>query len=97
MVNALGRQMKRSRSLLAIHLSGNPGLDEENSAYLRKRIVSRPNEEIGRFNRIQNTIKQLNTNRRAAFVDGLYAKQNKIIEQKKEVFEPIGISDRFVL
>lgn len=64
MVNALGRQMKRSRSLLAIHLSGCPGLDEENSAFLRKRIVCRPNEEIGRFNRIQNIVKDMNSERR---------------------------------
>jgi hypothetical protein len=45
--------LRRAGSLLSIHLSGNPGLTEENREYLVKRIRCRPNEDLERFNRIQ--------------------------------------------
>lgn len=42
----LGRTFARSRALLAVHLSGNPGLSDDNKTYLNKRIKCRPNEDM---------------------------------------------------
>jgi hypothetical protein len=64
MIFHIGKQLKRSRSLLAIHLGANPGLTEETIAYLRGRISARPNEDIERFVRIQQHVKQANPNRK---------------------------------
>ena len=33
-IHGLGKTLRRSRSLLAIHLSENPGLTNENKAYI---------------------------------------------------------------
>ena len=69
----MGSFMRRSRSLLSIHLSANPGiygkppeeaeLDPEldNLNYLGKRIKCRPNEDIERFTRVSGFVKGVMT------------------------------------
>jgi hypothetical protein len=51
-IHGLGKTLRRSRSLLSVHLSENPGLTAENKRYITKRIKARPNEDIERFSRI---------------------------------------------
>jgi hypothetical protein len=51
-IRELGSCLRRAGSLLSIHLSGNPGLTEENCEYLANRIKCRPREDIERFSRI---------------------------------------------
>jgi len=53
----MGTALRRARSILVIHLSGNPGLTPSNMEYLSKRIRCRPNEDIERFTRIQAVVK----------------------------------------
>lgn len=55
-IKELGTHLRRARSLLGIHLSGNPGLTEENQGALCERVRCRPNEDIERFTRIQNMV-----------------------------------------
>ena len=57
-VYELGRAIRRSVSLLAIHLSGNPGLTDENKVYLHNRIKARPHEDMDRFIRINTLVRQ---------------------------------------
>jgi hypothetical protein len=38
MIKSLAKQLRRSQALVAIHLSGNPGLAEDNIDFLRHRI-----------------------------------------------------------
>ena len=42
----MGSFLRRARSILCIHLSGNPGLTQDNMEYLNGRIKCRPNEDI---------------------------------------------------
>jgi Ran GTPase-activating protein (RanGAP) involved in mRNA processing and transport len=58
-IKEIGSMLRRARSLLCIHLSGNPGLDNETTEYLVKRIRCRPNEDIARFMRIQTLIREM--------------------------------------
>lgn len=51
-IKELGNVLRRAGSLLAIHLSGNAGVTEENHDYLVKRVRCRANEDIERFLRI---------------------------------------------
>ena len=56
-IHEIGTCLRRSRSVLVIHLSGNPGLTTENMEYLSTRIRCRPNEDVERFTRIQAVVK----------------------------------------
>jgi hypothetical protein len=58
-VYELGRAIRRSVSLMAIHLSGNPGLSTENKEYLHKRIHARPHEDMSRFIKINKLITEI--------------------------------------
>ena len=55
----MGTILRRSRAILSLHLSGNPGLSQENMEYLHKRIRCRPNEDVERFTRIQAVVKNV--------------------------------------
>jgi len=55
-VEELGKQLRRSRSLLSIHLSGNPGVNDQSSRRLRDRVHARPNEDISRYSRISSRV-----------------------------------------
>ena len=53
----MGTCLRRARSVLCLHLSGNPGLTTENLDYLGKRVRCRPNEDIERFTRVNAVVK----------------------------------------
>jgi hypothetical protein len=55
-VREVGTSLRRATSLLAIHLSGNPGMTAYNLEFLPRRIRVRPNEDMDRFKRIQSAI-----------------------------------------
>ena len=56
MLKSIGTCLRRSTSLLSIHLSDNPGLTEEICDYLVQRIRCRPREDMDRFKRIQELV-----------------------------------------
>ena len=56
MMRELGTHIRRSGSLLAIHLTGNVGLTAETAQYLSQRIRCRPVENIERFTFVQNYV-----------------------------------------
>ena len=58
-VYALGQFLRRARAVCSIHLSGNPGANEENRLYLNRRIHCMANEDMLRFGRIQTMLKEL--------------------------------------
>lgn len=55
-VKEVGTSLRRATSLLAIHLSGNPGMSAYNLEFLPRRIRVRPNENMDRYKRIQDAI-----------------------------------------
>ena len=54
----MGNCLRRARSLLCLHLSGNPGLTQENFEYLGDRIRCRTREDIERFTRVSYVVKE---------------------------------------
>ena len=56
-VHEIGTCLRRSRSVLVIHLSGNPGLSKENLEYLENRVKCRPREDIERYTRVSGFVK----------------------------------------
>ena len=56
-IHEIGTCLRRSRSVLVIHLSGNPGLSKDNFEYLEKRVKCRSREDIERFTRISGVVK----------------------------------------
>lgn len=44
--------MRKAKSLLCLHLSGNPGLTPQVQEWVTQRIRCRPNEDMERFTRI---------------------------------------------
>ena len=81
-IQNLGKQLRRSRSLLSIHLSGNPGVNDYTSQALRERIVARPNEDINRYNRISAKVNQYLSKLPGNLVDGLFSKQTRLVDQE---------------
>lgn len=61
-IKEIGTCLKRAKSCLAVHLSGNFGLNPENYEFLINRIKSRPNEDIARFLRIEKVIYEMTKN-----------------------------------
>lgn len=53
----IGTCLRRARSVLVIHLSGNPGLTAENMDYLSDRVKCRPREDVERFTRVSGVVK----------------------------------------
>lgn len=53
----IGTCLRRARSVLVIHVSGNPGLSRENMEYLPDRVKCRPREDIERYTRITGVVK----------------------------------------
>ena len=45
--------LRRAGSIVAIHLSGNPGMTGKNKKYLNEKVRTRPAEDIDRFTQIQ--------------------------------------------
>ena len=53
----IGTCLRRARSVLVVHVSGNPGLSRENMDYLPNRVRCRPREDIERYTRISGVVK----------------------------------------
>ena len=45
-IREIAHAIRKARSLVAIHLSGNPGLTESTRSFLIERIRCKPNEDI---------------------------------------------------
>ena len=58
-IRELGTCLRRSRSILSIHLTGNPGMSQENYEFFINRIKCRPNENIARFTRIKSLVAEM--------------------------------------
>ena len=59
--------------------------------------MARPNENIERYNRIKIIIDSAKQQKTGKFIDGLYAKQTKLLAHKADSFKPIGLPGRFIL
>ena len=56
-IREIGNSMRKSRALMCIHLSGNPGLTRQNMGLLTAGLKVRQDEDIPRFIRIDNALK----------------------------------------
>ncbi len=59
MIQIIGGSLTSGRSLLAIHLSDNPGLTEETYKYLTQTANCQPIENMKRFEKIQAFVMNL--------------------------------------
>lgn len=55
----IAEALRKAKSLLSVHLSGNPGLTDQVQDTFVQRIRARPNEDVERFVRIQNLVKKV--------------------------------------
>ena len=97
-IKEIGLSMKRAGSLLAIHLTDNPGLTPENLELVPKTIKCRPVEDIDRFKRIQSHVKQYLKTLQHVYKEGITWKMNKQITFVKRSTEPMQnlIFQRFI-
>jgi len=58
-IHGLANSLRKSRSILSIHLTGNPGMNPENYEFLVNRIKCRPNENIVRYQRIKSFVAEM--------------------------------------
>jgi len=58
-LEGIGNCLRKAKSLLCIHLSGNPGLTKEMQDSLTQRIKCRPKEDMERFSRINNLVSKV--------------------------------------
>ena len=80
----MGNSLRKCRSILVIHLSGNPGLTQKNLEYLSTRIRCRQNEDIERFTRLQFFVKNFLKNAGITnnIISGVRGKVNRDTEFK---------------
>ena len=76
-IQGLSNALRRTQSLIALHLSGNPGMSDDTKDAFAKRIICRPNEVILRFTRIENLIKQALKDQPAQPVEAVESKMNR--------------------
>ena len=57
-IKAIGNALRKSRALMCIHLSGNPGLTRQNMGLIERGCKTRDNEDISRFIRIDHIMRQ---------------------------------------
>ena len=57
-IKEIGNSMRKSRALMCIHLSGNPGLTRQNMGLITSGLKVRQDENIPRFIRIDNAFKK---------------------------------------
>ena len=57
-IKEIGNSMRKSRALMCIHLSGNPGLTRQNMGLMTAGLKMRQDEDIVRFIRLDKIIKQ---------------------------------------
>ena len=87
----LGKCLRRSRAIVCIHLSGNPGTSDENRLYLNERIHCRKNEDMTRFTRICTAIKGVMKNQPKNVLDGIKVKIQRDIDfrVRRNLHDPI--------
>lgn len=97
-IKEMGSIIRRAASVLCVHLSDNPGLNDENCDYLPKRIKCRPREDIERFNRIQNLVIRYFEEIPQSHREGIVRKMNNMTVFKKNLTEPTNklIFNRFI-
>lgn len=74
MITGMASALRRAKSLLCIHLSGNPGVHDETKVPFCKRIRVRKNEDIQRFTRIENMLRNLMKDKPAVLTDSVRLK-----------------------
>ena len=73
----LGSALRKSRSILSLHLSANPGLTKENREYLSQRIHAKDNEDMERFIRINHTLQDVLKTNPTSMFDGIKTKVDR--------------------
>lgn len=90
--------MRKAKSLLCLHLSGNPGLTIEVQEWVTKRIRCRPNEDMERFTRIQNAVKKVQKSlpktTKLEAVQHMIDRHQDFNQYKKD---PTSVTDKFLL
>ena len=101
-VREIGVNMRKSRALMCIHLSGNPGLTRQNKKIFTDGLKMREEENIDRFMRIDKTVKlaMKETNKQTLMMDAIKAKASRghdlsINKTKKEPL--MNPSDKFIV
>ena len=57
-IKEIGNAMRKSRAVMCIHLSGNPGLTRQNMGLMKEGLKLREEEDINRFIRIDKVMKK---------------------------------------
>ena len=75
-IREIGISMRKSRALMSIHLSGNPGLTRQNMKIFTDGLRVRKDENIDRFMRIDRIVKQAmkDNNQQVQITDALKLK-----------------------
>lgn len=60
MVTAMGTALRRAKSLIAVHLSGNPGCSQDTAEYLQQRVHCRPYKDRDLKAESQNMLSVVN-------------------------------------
>ena len=60
MITALGTSLRRAKSLIAVHFTGNPGASQTTAEYLQQRIHCRPYKDRDLKTESQNLLSTLN-------------------------------------
>ena len=92
--------MRKARSVLCIHLSGNKGVaTKENKKWLCDRIKCRPNEDIERFSRIRDKIILLQKDNPPNMLDGIKSRVTREIDMriKTDKNDPITPNDKLII
>lgn len=76
-IHEIGTFLRRSRTLLSIHISANPGLSLDNRAYLTERIRCRKRDDIPRFITIQKKMQEMLKTHAPKMLDGLRLKVDR--------------------
>ena len=100
LIKEIGNALRKARSLLCIHLSGNKGIaDGENRQWLCERIKCRPNEDIERFSRIRDKIIYLQKDNPPDMLDGIKSRVTREIDMriKTDKTDPITPNDKFII
>ena len=101
-IREIGVNMRKSRALMSIHLSGNPGLTRQNMKIFTEGLKVRKDENIDRFIRIDKIVKQAmkEENKQTQMMDAIKAKGSRghdltINKTKKE--PTMSPSDKLIL
>ena len=100
LIREIGNALRKARSVLCVHLSGNKGIaNKENREWLCERIKCRPNEDIERFSRIRDKIIHLTKDNPPNMLDGIKSRVTREIDMriKTDTTDPITPNDKFII